>query len=50
MQLNLLAPMRLCNLFLPGMIDRGSGHIVNMSSLAGWVDRWPLISRAPAYA
>ena len=37
MQLNLLAPMRLCNLFLPGMIDRGSGHIVNMSSLAGWV-------------
>ncbi len=37
MQLNLLAPMRLCNLFLPGMIERGSGHIVNVSSLAGWV-------------
>ena len=37
MQLNLLAPMRLCNLFLPGMIERGSGHIVNISSLAGWV-------------
>ena len=37
MQLNLLAPMRLCDLFLPGMIERGSGHIVNMSSLAGWV-------------
>lgn len=37
MQLNLLAPMRLCNLFLPGMIGRGSGHIVNISSLAGWV-------------
>jgi len=36
-QLNLLAPMRLCNLFLPGMIERGSGHIVNISSLAGWV-------------
>jgi len=36
MQLNLLAPMRLCEQFLPGMIDRGSGHIVNMSSLAGW--------------
>ena len=32
MQLNLLAPMRLCDLFLPGMIERGSGHIVNMSS------------------
>lgn len=37
MQLNLLAPMRLCNLFLPGMINRDSGHIVNISSLAGWV-------------
>jgi len=37
MQLNLLAPMRLCNLFLPGMIGRGSGHIVNISSLAGWI-------------
>ncbi len=37
MQLNLLAPMRLCNLFLPGMIDRDSGHIVNISSLAGWI-------------
>ena len=37
MQLNLLAPMRLCNLLLPGMIQRGSGHIVNISSLAGWV-------------
>ena len=37
MQLNLLAPMRLSSLFLPGMIERGSGHIVNMSSLAGWV-------------
>ncbi|MGB5627644.1 MAG: SDR family oxidoreductase [Woeseiaceae bacterium] len=37
MQLNLLAPMRLCYLFLPGMIERGSGHIVNVSSLAGWV-------------
>ena len=37
MQLNLLAPMRLCNLFLPGMLERGSGHIVNISSLAGWI-------------
>ena len=36
MQLNLLAPMRLCNLFLPGMVERGSGHIVNISSVAGW--------------
>jgi NAD(P)-dependent dehydrogenase (short-subunit alcohol dehydrogenase family) len=37
MQLNLLAPMRLCDLFIPAMIERGSGHIVNVSSLAGWI-------------
>lgn len=37
MQLNLLAPMRLSSMFLPRMIERGRGHIVNMSSLAGWV-------------
>jgi len=37
MQLNLLTPMRLCSLFLPHMIARGEGHIVNISSLAGWV-------------
>ncbi|MCH7854942.1 MAG: SDR family NAD(P)-dependent oxidoreductase [Proteobacteria bacterium] len=37
MQVNLLAPIRLCSLFLPQMIARGSGHIVNISSLAGWV-------------
>jgi len=37
MQLNLLAPMRLTSAFLPDMIERGSGHIVNVSSLAGWI-------------
>lgn len=36
MQVNLLAPMRLCSRFLPGMVERGSGHIVNISSIAGW--------------
>ena len=36
-QLNLLGPMRLTNMFLPRMVERGSGHIVNISSLAGWV-------------
>lgn len=37
MQINIMAPMRLCSLFSPKMIERGSGHIVNISSLAGWV-------------
>lgn len=37
MQINLLAPIRLCNLFMPEMIARRSGHIVNISSLAGWI-------------
>jgi short-subunit dehydrogenase len=31
---NLLAPMRLCRLVIPGMIDRGRGHVVNISSMA----------------
>jgi short-subunit dehydrogenase len=37
MQINLLSPMRLVSMFLPDMIKRGSGHIVNISSLAGWI-------------
>lgn len=37
MQVNLLSPMRLSHLFMPGMIERRQGHIVNISSLAGWV-------------
>ena len=36
MQLNLLAPMRLCNRLIPELVERGSGHIVNISSIAGW--------------
>ncbi|MGI9205468.1 MAG: SDR family NAD(P)-dependent oxidoreductase [Woeseiaceae bacterium] len=37
MNLNLLAPMRLSSAFVPGMVSQGGGHIVNVSSLAGWV-------------
>ncbi len=37
MQINLLTPMRLSALFIPDMIARRKGHIVNISSLAGWV-------------
>ena len=37
MQVNLLAPMQLTALFLPAMIARQSGHIVNMSSVAGLI-------------
>lgn len=36
MQVNLLAPMRLSSLFAADMIARKKGHIVNISSLAGW--------------
>ena len=32
--LNLLAPMHLCRLVLPGMLERGRGQIVNLSSMA----------------
>src|SRR2546421_4130211 len=34
-RLNVLAPMELTHLLLPGMLARGRGHIVNISSLAG---------------
>lgn len=37
MRLNLLAPMRLTSALVPRMVARGGGHIVNISSLAGWV-------------
>lgn len=37
MQINLLAPMRLTALFVADMIARRAGHIVNISSAAGWV-------------
>ena len=33
--LNLLAPAELCRQVLPGMLARGHGHLVNISSMAG---------------
>jgi short-subunit dehydrogenase len=35
LEINLLGPMTLARLVLPGMVARGAGHIVNVSSLAG---------------
>src|SRR5690606_16607797 len=35
MAVNLLAPMRLTRLLLPGMISRRGGHLVYVSSIAG---------------
>jgi short-subunit dehydrogenase len=32
---NLLSPVELCRQALPGMLERGRGHVVNMASLAG---------------
>ena len=37
LELNLHAPMELCRQVLPSMIERSSGHIVNMSSIAGTI-------------
>jgi len=35
LQVNLAAPVTLCRAVLPGMLERGRGHIVNVSSLGG---------------
>ncbi len=34
-RLNLYAPIELTRVLLPGMLERGRGHVVNMCSLAG---------------
>ncbi len=34
LDLNLHAPVRLCQRLIPGMRERGGGHVVNMSSMA----------------
>ena len=35
-------PLMLCREFVPGMIARGKGYVLNVSSLAAWMD-WPAI-------
>jgi short-subunit dehydrogenase len=35
MQVNLLTPISLCRQVIPGMLERGGGHVVNVSSLSG---------------
>ncbi len=35
-RLNLVAPVQLCRQVLPGMLERRTGHIVNVSSLAAY--------------
>lgn len=37
MEVNLLSPMRLSSRFAADMVARRQGHIVNISSLAGWI-------------
>jgi uncharacterized protein len=34
-RVNLLTPVELCRQVLPGMLERGRGHVVNVSSLSG---------------
>ncbi|MEM8535358.1 MAG: SDR family NAD(P)-dependent oxidoreductase [Chloroflexota bacterium] len=48
MQVNLLAPMRLTAKFAPAMMQRRSGHIVNISSAAGLVGSSGLTSYCAA--
>lgn len=37
MDINLMGPIHVCKAIVPGMLERGSGHIVNISSVAGFI-------------
>ncbi len=37
LDLNLIAPIALTHLVLPGMLERGRGHVINISAMAGRV-------------
>lgn len=40
MMLHMYTPLMICREFVPGMVARGRGYILNISSLAAWMD-WP---------
>jgi short-subunit dehydrogenase len=41
-EVNVLAPIDLTKLVLPGMLERGAGHVVNVASVSSWVAVPPL--------
>ena len=49
-QLNLLTPVRLCRDVLPRMVERGGGHVVNVSSMASVVTLPGLVDYATTKA
>ncbi len=42
MMVHAYTPLMLCREFVPGMKERGRGHILNISSLAAWMP-WPAL-------
>ena len=49
LRVNLIGPWRVCQALVPGMVDRGRGRVVNVSSGAGSFSRG-LWTRAHAYS